>query len=209
MSRAEKNIRSRRKIIDSAIEEFGNNSYTEASVNDICKTGNISKGIVYHYFKDKEELYLICVKECFDKFADALKNEEYSFNNFEQDIKRYLDLRHKFFKENPHYSNIFFNAVLQPPKHMAQKIKQMKNDLDILNTNYYKQALENVSLKEDVNHEEAIEYFLMFQEMFNVYFQRKAYDGLDFNTLIEDHELKLTKILKIMLYGITKEKTKQ
>ena len=31
-----------------------------------------SKGIIYHYFADKEELYVICVAECFNALTSYL-----------------------------------------------------------------------------------------------------------------------------------------
>ena len=70
MNRDEKNLQTRQKIIDNALSEFSEKSYGEASLNSICATGNLSKGIIYHYFKDKDQLYLICVKECFDALTD-------------------------------------------------------------------------------------------------------------------------------------------
>ena len=56
--------------------------------------------------------------------------------------------------------------------------------------------------------EEAMEYFIIFQEMFNGYFQSNAYENTDFNSLIKDHEMMLSKLLNMMLYGITKEDSK-
>lgn len=205
MNREEKNMLRRQQIIGSAIAEFGVNSYAEASLNTICRNGNISKGIIYHYFKDKDELYLVCVTECFNKLTTFLNSEEITFCNAEQAIEKYIDLRHQFFKENPDYSNIFTNALLQPPKHLIEEIKEIKAKLDQYNINFYKQVLKNVRLKSDVSHEEAIEYFLIFQESFNYYFQNKVYG--DFRLLIDEHELKLSKLLKIIFYGICKEET--
>ncbi|WMM24936.1 TetR/AcrR family transcriptional regulator [Tissierella sp. MB52-C2] len=203
MKREEKNLLTRQRIIDSAIVEFGTNSYAEASLNAICKIGNISKGIIYHYFKDKDELYLVCVSECFHALTTFLNNGETVFCKFEEDMKRYLDMRHEFFDENPYYSNIFANAVLQPPKHLIEEIKKRKVELDTLNVNYYKSALQNVNLKNDISVEDAIEYFLIFQEGFNNYFQNKTYDN--FRNLLNDQELKLSKLLKTMTYGIAQE----
>ena len=173
MRREEKNMLSRQKIVDSAIVEFGTKNYAEASLNTICKYGDISKGIIYHYFKDKDDLYLVCVKECFDALVRYLSDEEIVFTNFEDDIKRYLDLRHQFFSENSHYSNIFANAVLQPPQHLKSQIKKLKSALEAHNATYYEQALKNVELRSDVCREEVIEYFLVFQDTFNSYFQNK------------------------------------
>ncbi|MDR7855556.1 TetR/AcrR family transcriptional regulator [Tissierella sp.] len=207
MKREEKNLLRRQKIINSAIAEFGINSYAEASLNAICKNGNISKGIIYHYFKDKDELYLVCVSECFRRLTTFLNSKIITFNNVEEDIKEYLDMRHEFFVENPNFSNIFANALLQPPKHLITQIKEIKVELDKFNVNFYGQVLQNVSLKSDVCREEAIEYFLIFQESFNNYFHNKTYR--DFRKLLDEHELKLSKLLKIMIYGVAKEETKQ
>lgn len=205
MTREEKNMLSRQKIIDSAIAEFGTKSYAESSLNEICKNGNISKGIIYHYFKDKDELYLICVTECFDRLVTFLNSKRITFRHVEEDIKEYLDMRQQFFNGNPYFSYIFISALLQPPKHLIKEIKEIKAELDELNINYYEQALQHVNLKSDVSREEAIEYFLIFQESFNNYFQNKIY--YDYRKLVYDHELKLSKLLKIMLYGMIEEET--
>ncbi|HBR01472.1 MAG TPA: TetR/AcrR family transcriptional regulator, partial [Ruminiclostridium sp.] len=50
MKRDKKKLLSRRKILDSAFEEFGQQGYGLSSVNTICTAGDISKGILYHYF---------------------------------------------------------------------------------------------------------------------------------------------------------------
>lgn len=207
MKREEKSLLSRQNIINNAIVEFGTNSYEKASLNAICKNGNISKGIIYHYFKDKDDLYLVCVTECFHKLTTFLNSKRVAFNNIEEHIKKYIDIRQEFFNEYPYFSNIFTSALLQPPKHLIREIREIKAELDAFNVKYYEEALQNVTLKSDISHEEAIEYFIIFQESFNNYFQNKIYH--DYRELVHDHELKLSKLLKIMLYGITKEETKE
>lgn len=205
MNREEKNMLTRQQIINSAIAEFGMNSYAEGSLNSICREGKISKGIIYHYFNDKDELYLVCVAECFNRLTTFLNSEKITFSHVEQDIEKYLDLRHQFFKENPAFGNILTNALLQPPKHLVDQIREIKGGLDRFNINFYEQVLKNVNLKDDVSREEAIEYFLVFQESFNYYFQNKTYG--DFRKLFDEHELKLSKLLRIMFYGMVKEVT--
>ncbi len=206
LNREEKNLLKRQQIIMSAMAEFGENTYSEASLNSICKSGNISKGIIYHYFKDKDDLYLACVTECFHRLTSLLYSKISTFNNVEDDIEKYIDIRHQFFKENPDCSNIFFYALLQPPKHLVEQIKEIKAELDRFNIDFYQKVLQNVELKSDVSREEAVEFFLMFQESFNHYFQNIAYG--DFRKLFDEHELKLSKLLKIIFYGIAKEENK-
>ena len=82
MKREEKNQLSKDKILNAAIAEFGVKSYESASLNNICSDHNISKGLIYHYFANKDELYLCCVKACFDALTEFLDGEEYDFTDF-------------------------------------------------------------------------------------------------------------------------------
>lgn len=208
MKQNEKKQLSQDKILNAAIVEFGTKSYENASLNNICSDNKISKGLIYHYFKNKDELYLSCVKICFEELTRFLYSEAYVFTDFQKDINNYLALRYEFFHENPNYSNIFFNTVLQPPAHLKEQIKEIRKEFDAQGLHYYKSALKNIVLREDITEEEAMEYFFIFQEMFNGYFQSRAYEHSDFNSLIEAHEMKLSKILNIMIYGIAKEREK-
>jgi len=65
--------------------------------------------------------------------------------------------------------------------------------------------LKQIQLREEITIEAALEYFMVFLEMYNGYFQSKSYEKEDIHVLIEDHEVNLSKILDIMLYGVAKE----
>jgi AcrR family transcriptional regulator len=45
------------KIIESAISTFSKYGYDKSRMDDIAKTANFSKGTIYIYFKNKEELF--------------------------------------------------------------------------------------------------------------------------------------------------------
>lgn len=68
----------RRRILDSALEVFGAEGYDGASMNAICTRAGISKGIIYHYFAGKEDLYLSCCRESTQKVADYLREHTVS-----------------------------------------------------------------------------------------------------------------------------------
>ena len=54
MKREEKNALSRQRILEAALREFSEKGYAAASLNTVCAENGISKGIIYHYFADKE-----------------------------------------------------------------------------------------------------------------------------------------------------------
>lgn len=45
------------RIINAAMEEFARHGYKNASTNEIVKKAGISKGILFHYFRDKQNLF--------------------------------------------------------------------------------------------------------------------------------------------------------
>jgi len=45
------------KIITAALDVFSNNDYDKASTNKIVQKAEIPRGVLYYYFKNKEELY--------------------------------------------------------------------------------------------------------------------------------------------------------
>ncbi|MBN2499437.1 MAG: TetR/AcrR family transcriptional regulator [Anaerolineales bacterium] len=49
-------------ILQAALEEFSQKSFDDASVNEIIKISETSKGTFYHYFQDKKDLYIQLMK---------------------------------------------------------------------------------------------------------------------------------------------------
>lgn len=205
MKQQEKTQKTRERILHAALAEFGSKSYDAASVNSICEAGQIPKGLLYHNFKGKDDLYLNCVKICYDAMTDSLKSQALAFQDAKEGMQQILMARQKFLAENPCYANIFFNTVIQPPRRLVRELAQMRKGLDDYFSQCCLDVLDCLTLRDGITKEAALEYFLMTSEMFNGYFQKKAEQGGDFRELIQDHEGRLSSIFDIMLYGIAKE----
>ena len=63
---AERRQNSRREILCAAMEEFGTRGYGGVSIEGICTRHGISKGMMYHYYSGKDELFLDCVRQVFE-----------------------------------------------------------------------------------------------------------------------------------------------
>lgn len=200
MKKEEKTELTKEKIIIAAIEEFGTKGYMASSLNNICNNFKISKGLVYHNFKNKDELYLACISKCFLEVTEYLERQ-----NIDGDLHRYMEVRFAFFSKYPLYARLFFEIVLQPPSKLAKEIKEIKKNFDELNKKIYYSALQTLTLRNGVTEKDALEYYELMLEMFNGYFSSSAYSSTDFAMLISDHEQKLTKVIDFMLYGIAKE----
>lgn len=72
MSERECPISVKERIINIALEEFAQNGYQSASTNVICKKAKVSKGLLYHYYGSKENLYLSVLRYFIDKFKENI-----------------------------------------------------------------------------------------------------------------------------------------
>ncbi|MEG2245295.1 MAG: TetR/AcrR family transcriptional regulator, partial [Erysipelotrichaceae bacterium] len=157
MNRDEKNLLSRRKILDSAFKEFGEQGYGLSSINNICTAGDISKGILYHYFKDKDELYLTCIRELFDSLTVYLQNELSDVKETKEiRMERYFDARLRFFRENPLHHKLFCDVIIAPPAHLAHVISEIKTNFDALNISVLTELLQSAKLRSDVTIQSAV-----------------------------------------------------
>lgn len=74
------------QLLEAAIDEFSQKKFEDASLNDIIKNANMSKGSLYHNFGDKFGLYLslmdIVLKKKISFFSKILKQRQDSGDFF-------------------------------------------------------------------------------------------------------------------------------
>lgn len=103
MKKTEKSS-SRLEIIQAAIAAFSAYGPEKMSLNQMCRTHNISKGRLYHHFSSKEEIFCACV--------------DYVMNSFVEDIRRFEVRAEQTFQENLH--NYYVSRIhywMQYPDH--------------------------------------------------------------------------------------------
>lgn len=198
MKRAEKTELTVSKILEAALEEFGANGYAGGTINNICKRG-INKGLIYHNFKDKDELYLVCLENSCKKLVAMIEE-----SGCTSDQLQYMELRMKFFTEYPNEAHIFFEAILQPQEKLRDRIQQILQPFEQINEKIYRRVVSSVTLRDGITEGDAINYFRHMQRMFNGYFSSAAFRYIVLEDRIREHEINLSKLLDFMLYGIAK-----
>lgn len=200
MKREEKNQLSRQKILESAMKEFGEQGYGLGSVNTICSEGGISKGILYHYYKDRDELYLDCVKEVFDSLTAVLREKALpEGEGVEEGFKGYFDRRMAFFREHPLHQKVFCESIVSPPAHLRDAVEGLKEEFDQLNISILTSLLGQVRLRADTTVGEVVEIFRLYQDFAGARYQT----GRDRGTgSPEDYEEICRKSIRVLLYGV-------
>jgi AcrR family transcriptional regulator len=108
-------IREERKhqILEAALSVFAQDSYNGASMAAVAKKAKVSKGLIYNYFKSKEEILISLVVDVFDEVMNQLDlnlGEPLTKDSFIQVIEKSVDEVVK----NPQRWKLYMSLSFQP-----------------------------------------------------------------------------------------------
>ena len=201
MKQEEKTKRIRERILEAALTEFGTKRYEVASISSICSENHLSKGLLYHNFGSKDELYLYCVRYVYDRTLEYLKSCS-NMARAQNPVVQMLKDRQSFFHENPLMGNIFFEALLTPPPKLASDVQEIRMEYETFANQCFAQMLEETPLRPGVTAEDARTYFFLVQEAFSSRRSGTA-RGAGEGAGIEEWEEHALKMLDLILYGIS------
>lgn len=84
------------EILKIATDEFATNGFYQTKTDIIAEKANVSKGLVFHYFKTKKNLYNETIKEAMIQLEKAMNEWEPPVNNlldlFDYSLKKKMEL---------------------------------------------------------------------------------------------------------------------
>ncbi|MCH6264666.1 MULTISPECIES: TetR/AcrR family transcriptional regulator [Neobacillus] len=115
------------------------------SMKDIAEEAGISTGIIYHYFKSKEDLLMQVLKVSFRRSHEKVMETVEPLQNPEDKLMKHLENINVVSKENPEYMAVFLN-YLGEANHNPQ-IRKIINKFFNNLVDYTQQYLGDVSNK--------------------------------------------------------------
>ena len=188
------------RIIEATLIEFSQKGYKAFGINELCKNHKISKGILYHNFSGKTEIYLACVRESFQKAVSIIRGESGDIPS----LVEYVERRHRFSKDFPHHSHVFFEAWMTAPAEIAEEVEKEKAVFEDLNRQVSEKLLAESTLKDHISQEQALDYLTFIQQLFRSYYLA-ASGSEEAGSLASQYENDLQKVLHLMIYGIFKD----
>ena len=147
--------------MDAALAEFGERGYASAAVDGVCARGGISKGLMYHYYTGKDELFCECVRAMFTALAARL--DEYlagaNAGSAGELLSGFFMTRERFFAENHNMRVVFEDAMLRTPPQLAEEISRLRAPVKECNLRLLSSLLKLVRLREGVSERDAMLWF--------------------------------------------------
>lgn len=140
------------RIINAAIKEFAQKGYDKASTNEIVKEAGISKGLLFHYFQNKKQLYLFLFEYCYELIADEFYKkinlaESDFFTRIRQSIKIKMDLLTQY----PDLFDFIQIAMMEDSTEIKVEMEKKKKELLDLNFGKIYEGIDFSKFRDDVD----------------------------------------------------------
>ncbi|ABR62151.1 TetR family transcriptional regulator [Sinorhizobium medicae] len=115
--------RTRASILAAATQEFAENGIGGARVDAIAERAGINKRMLYHYFGDKEQLYLAVLEEAYVGIRTAEKSLNLSDLEPEQGIAELAMFTWGYFLEHPEFLSLLGTENLHRARWLRQSTR--------------------------------------------------------------------------------------
>lgn len=197
----------KKTILDACIHEFAEKGYEKASTNTVVKEAGISKGILFHYFKNKRGLFLYVVDYCIRTFVEEY--EKYPLKETGDIFQRLSELsviKLKMTHANPEISKILMEALGNSQEDIRSEVERRYNQLSSEYMPAFFKEIDYSKFRSGVNPSKAIEILMLFLEALGDKYM-KNYQGKgeellqDYDKLMEEYN----EYMEILMYGMYSE----
>lgn len=186
-------------IRSSAMLEFGEGSFKKTSADAIAKRAGISKGLLFHYFKDKRELYLylfqyaldVCVRQYMLKTYDLGETDFFLALEMGQKIK--MDMVRRY----PGLFRFVMRAYYEGDSVLSPKLRKELDSLLESTSRDFLARMDLYKFKDGVDPWEVIRLLTLAAEGMMV--RTKAYTAEEIESLFAEYK-KYADMLRTHLY---------
>lgn len=125
--------RTERTILLAARKEFSKVGYEGARVDKIAERSKMSKGLIYHYFGSKDDLFIAVLEDIYAELES--ENEELILNDFEpaEGIRRLIAHTFGYFAAHPEFIVLVNTENMMKARHLKEsdQIRKMFEPLSL------------------------------------------------------------------------------
>jgi TetR/AcrR family transcriptional regulator len=153
---------SRRRILLSAIREFAESGYTKASTNAIVRDACTSKGLLFHYYGSKKDLYLAALEYSVEFLVDYfLKNLGRLPKDPVDRFVAWANLKVRMLAEEPLIYKITVGGIMEAPEEIRPELQAMVNRVGERLMPVFLRGIDFSGLRKGIDRAKAVQYILL------------------------------------------------
>lgn len=201
----ELNKEKRTKIIEISITEFSKYGYENSSTNRIVQNANISKGSLFKYFRNKDELYFFILDFVIQELMANMSQKMSALPKglFER-IIRYSELEFTWYVNHPNRCKLIATAFTKSDTEIYQKVEARYG---LEGQNIYYELLKDVDISIlSCEKGKAFDILKWFLKGFNEDFLSRVQiqDNTNIYNLQKEYAKTLTEYISILKCGLIK-----
>jgi AcrR family transcriptional regulator len=114
-------------ILAAAVQEFSSKGFSGARVDAIAERAGINKRMLYHYFGDKDALYVAVLEGAYTKIRFAERALHLSDRDPEEAVRELVRFTWGYFRQNPEFLSLLGSENL----HQAKFLKRSARIFDL------------------------------------------------------------------------------
>lgn len=175
------------RIINAGYKVFAKNSYKKSPVNEIALEADISKALLFFYFKNKKELYLFLLKTAEETTSMALmESGAYGGEDIFDIMYKGLITKAKLMRQYPNMGKFSIKAYYEKDPDVAKDVLKIIAPYKKVETYNALPPLDPAKFKEGLDLE------MMYQDMFlaseGYLWRLEQSDKIDVDKIVEDYK---------------------
>ena len=189
-------------IRNSAMVEFGEGSFKKTSADSIAKRAGVSKSLLFHYFKDKRELYLYLFQYAMDESMELfnkhiLKSTYFHETDFFRTLEIGQQVKMDMVRRHPGLFRFVMRAYYERDSVLTPKLRKKLDDVLEKTTNDFLSRMDLHKFKDGVDPKVLVRLLTLAAE--GMLAETGAYTPEEINKLFGEYK-KYADMLRQHLY---------
>jgi AcrR family transcriptional regulator len=140
------------RIMNAAIKEFAEKGYDRASTNEIVKEAGISKGLLFHYFQNKKQLYLFVFDYCYELvIGEFYKKINFQEKDFFMRMRQVVMVKMEMLTTYPDIFKFIQEVFMEESAEIKVEFDKKKMELTHINIEKVYEGIDFSKFRDDVD----------------------------------------------------------
>lgn len=110
----------RQRILNVASKEFSSKGYDGARVDDIMRLAKVSKNLIYHYFKSKEQLFVAVLEAAYEGMHEYHRTLAIDTANASEGVRQLVRSTFEYWEKSSDFIGLLNSENLHRGKHLRK-----------------------------------------------------------------------------------------
>lgn len=193
----------KQKILEASLEEFSEYGYEKANTDRISRKAGVSKGLIFHHFGSKENLFIITINKCIDDILFEFNDLNIPDKDFISIIMKLMQKKNEFFIKNPMYYKLLINGFYNAPKKLKTQLQQRYSEIKQIGFDIIVDIIKGLPLKKDVSINNIVSVVAVITNVIeSKYIPYFTEEDSSFEEFYDAAKNEYIELMNIVLYGI-------